>query len=118
MYWANPSTYWIGGMLAASIDGVPVRCDPSETAQFNAPPNKTCQSYAGEFTRSAGGYLLNPEATTGCQYCPYSVGNEYLATLNINASEIWRGKLKSISCTSSYKLYAHIRTDMCANIKP
>ncbi|KAI1658879.1 ABC-2 type transporter-domain-containing protein [Daldinia decipiens] len=90
MYWANPSTYWIGGVLAASIDGVPVRCDPSETAQFDVPPNQTCQSYAGEFTQSYGGYLLNPEATTGCQYCPYSVGNEYLATLNINASEIWR----------------------------
>ncbi|KAI1477578.1 ABC-2 type transporter-domain-containing protein [Daldinia eschscholtzii] len=90
MYWVNPATYWIGGMLAATLDGVPVRCDPSETAQFDAPPNQTCQSYAGDFAQSAGGYLLNPEATSGCQYCPYTVGNQYLTTLNVNADEKWR----------------------------
>ncbi|KAL7624981.1 ATP-binding cassette transporter snq2 [Parahypoxylon ruwenzoriense] len=90
MYWVNPSTYWIGGMLAATLDGIPVQCDPSETAQFDAPPNQTCQSYAGEFARAAGGYLLNPDATSGCEYCPYSVGNQYLETLNIRAGEKWR----------------------------
>ncbi|KAI2609057.1 ABC-2 type transporter-domain-containing protein [Hypoxylon fragiforme] len=90
MYWVNPATYWIGGMLAATMDGVPIQCDPSETAQFDVPPNQTCQSYAGEFAQAAGGYLLNPDATSGCQYCQYSVANQYLATLNIEASEKWR----------------------------
>lgn len=95
MYWVNPATYWIGGMLAATMDGVPIQCDPSETAQFDVPPNQTCQSYAGEFAQAAGGYLLNPDATSGCQYCQYSVANQYLATLNIEASEKWRGTLLS-----------------------
>ncbi|KAI0835702.1 ABC-2 type transporter-domain-containing protein [Hypoxylon sp. FL0890] len=90
MYWLNPCTYWIGGILSAALDGVPVRCDPSETAQFDAPPNQTCESYAGDFARVAGGYLLNPDATSGCQYCPYSVGNKYLTTLNLNADQKWR----------------------------
>jgi ABC-type multidrug transport system permease subunit len=36
------------------------------------------------------GYLVNPDATTGCQYCPYSSGDEYLATLNLSAEEKWR----------------------------
>ncbi|KAI1101221.1 ABC-2 type transporter-domain-containing protein [Jackrogersella minutella] len=90
MYWVNPCTYWIGGMLASTLDDLPVRCDPSETAQFDAPPDQTCQSYAGEFAQGAGGYLLNPDATGGCQYCPYSVGNQYLTTLNIQADEKWR----------------------------
>ncbi|KAI1450057.1 ABC-2 type transporter-domain-containing protein [Annulohypoxylon stygium] len=90
MYWANPATYWIGGMLAATLDGVPVQCAPSETARFDVPQNQTCQSYAGEFARTAGGYLLNPDATSDCQYCPYSSGNQYLTTLNINSDDKWR----------------------------
>ncbi|KAF4978793.1 hypothetical protein FZEAL_4883 [Fusarium zealandicum] len=90
MYWVNPSTYWIGGMLAATLDGAPVECAPEETARFDSPPNQTCQDYAGEFAKAAGGYLLNPEATSGCQYCPYSSGNQYLESLNIDASDKWR----------------------------
>ncbi|KAI1458945.1 ABC-2 type transporter-domain-containing protein [Annulohypoxylon moriforme] len=90
MYWANPATYWIGGMLAATLDRVPVRCDVSETARFDVPQNQTCQLYAGEFAQTAGGYLLNPDATSDCQYCPYVDGNKYLTTLNINADDKWR----------------------------
>ncbi|RSL70184.1 hypothetical protein CEP53_001930 [Fusarium sp. AF-6] len=90
MYYVNPSTYWIGGMLAATLDGAPVRCAPEETAKFDAPPNQTCQDYAGDFAKSAGGYLLNPDATSGCQYCPYTSGNQYLESLNIDASDKWR----------------------------
>lgn len=96
MYWANPATYWIGGMLAATLDGVPVQCAPSETARFDVPQNQTCQSYAGEFARTAGGYLLNPDATSDCQYCPYSSGNQYLTTLNINSDDKWRSKFLHI----------------------
>lgn len=93
MYYANPSTYWIGGILAATLDGAPVRCSSEETAKFDAPPGKTCQEYAGNFASSAGGYLLNPSATSSCEYCPMSSGNDYLASLNISASDKWRSKL-------------------------
>lgn len=92
MYYVNPSTYWIGGMLAACLDGAKVQCAPEETAVFNAPPGQTCQEYAGPFAEQAGGYLLNGDATSACQYCPYSSGNQYLETLNISADEKWRGE--------------------------
>ncbi|KAI5925375.1 ABC-2 type transporter-domain-containing protein [Camillea tinctor] len=90
LYYLNPSTYWIGGMLAATLDGSPVNCEVSETARFDAPPNQTCLEYAGQFAETAGGYLLNPGASVDCQYCPYRSGNQYLATLNIQADEKWR----------------------------
>lgn len=92
MYYVNPSTYWIGGMLAASLDGAQVQCAPEETAVFDAPPGQTCQEYAGAFAQEAGGYLLNRDATSACQYCPYRTGNQYLETLNISADEKWRGE--------------------------
>jgi len=90
MFWINPSTYWIGGVLAATLNGILVECQESETAIFDAPPGQTCSSYAGAFASASPGYLLNPDATTGCQYCPYSVGNDYLATIHIKASDKWR----------------------------
>ncbi|KAG9684475.1 putative ABC transporter, partial [Aureobasidium melanogenum] len=90
MYYLNPSTYWISGVLAKTLDGIRVECTPSETAMFNVPGGQTCQSYAGAFAASSGGYLLNPDATADCQYCPYQSGNGYLSTLNIKASQAWR----------------------------
>lgn len=90
MYYVNPSTYWIGGVLAATLHGIPVQCDPMETAQFNAPQGQTCSSYAASFLSQAPGYLLNPDANTGCMYCPYSTGDDYLQTLNLTAGEKWR----------------------------
>jgi ABC-type multidrug transport system permease subunit len=86
----SPATYWIGGVLSATLHNIPVRCDTSETAIFDAPPGQTCSSYASSFLSSAPGYLLNPDATQGCQYCPYSVGDDYLSTLNLKASDKWR----------------------------
>ncbi|OQO06579.1 hypothetical protein B0A48_08362 [Cryoendolithus antarcticus] len=90
MYWVNPSTWWIGGVLAATLHDIPVECAVSETAHFDAPPGQTCMEYAGAFAQGAGGYLLNPTASADCQYCPYTVGDQYLAGLNINASDKWR----------------------------
>ncbi|TID18910.1 ABC drug exporter AtrF [Venturia nashicola] len=90
MYYVNPSTYWIGGVLGATLHNIPVRCTDKETARFNSPPAQTCEAYAGTFARSAGGYLVNPTATTDCQYCPYSVGDQYLSSLNITYEQRWR----------------------------
>lgn len=67
-----------------------MECEVSETARFDPPPGSTCTEYAGDFAQQAGGYLLNPDATSVCQYCQYTVGNQYLASLNIEAGQSWR----------------------------
>ena len=90
MYYVNPSTYWIGGVLAATLNNIPVQCTESEAAHFDAPPGQTCSQYAGDFAQASGGYLLNPQATNNCQFCQYTVGNQYLSSLNIQADEKWR----------------------------
>ena len=90
IYWINPSTYWIGGVLAATLRGQPVRCSQDEVARFDTPNGQTCQAYAGEYATSAGGYLLNPDATSGCEYCYLSSGDQYLAGLNIKPDQMWR----------------------------
>ncbi|KAK5126110.1 hypothetical protein LTR85_011465 [Meristemomyces frigidus] len=112
MYYVNPSTYWIGGVLAATLHNIPVQCTTDETAHFDAPPGQTCTSYAGAFVQSAGGYLLNPNANTDCQYCQYSSGDDYLASLNIHASEKWRdfGIFLIFVCSNYFLVYFFIYT--------
>ncbi|KAI9890210.1 MAG: hypothetical protein M1814_004372 [Vezdaea aestivalis] len=90
LYYLNPSTYWIGGVLAATLDGIPVRCLDYEAAHFNPPPGQTCAAYAGDFVSKSTGYLINPSATADCAFCPYTSGNDYLRTLNINVDNKWR----------------------------
>ena len=91
MYWVNPSTYWIGGVLAATMRDVPVQCDSQEAARFNPPPGQTCGQYAGDFVRGAGqGYLMNPGATADCGYCQYGNGVEYIRSLNVEPSDKWK----------------------------
>lgn len=90
VYYLNPSTYWIGGVLAATLHNIPVECEGTETAVFNAPPGQTCAVYAADFLARAPGYLLNGQSTEGCQYCPYTRGDDYLSTINISVGDKWR----------------------------
>lgn len=110
MYYVNPSTYWIGGVLAATLHDIPVRCQQTETVVFNVPSGQSCSSYASAFLQEAPGSLLNPDATTGCQYCPYSVGDDYLSTLNIQANQKWRnfGIFLAFCCSNWALVYFFI----------
>lgn len=91
MYYVNPSTWWIGGVLAAILGNFPLQCAEGESTIFNPPPNETCGSYANPLvTQMGAGYITNPDATSNCGYCQYANGNEYLATLNISPSDKWR----------------------------
>ena len=91
VYWLVPSTYWIGGVMAATLSQITVQCAPSETAMFDPPPGQTCAQYASAFVQQAGrGYLTNPEATAACGYCQYRNGVEYMKTLNVDPSDKWK----------------------------
>ncbi|KAL8871620.1 MAG: hypothetical protein Q9174_002588, partial [Haloplaca sp. 1 TL-2023] len=91
MYWLNPSTYWIGGVMAATLPTVQVECAQQEAAYFNPPPGQTCVQYAGSFVQEAArGYLTNPDDTSSCGYCPYRTGEEYMATLNVVPGDKWK----------------------------
>ncbi|KAK0612478.1 ABC-2 type transporter-domain-containing protein [Bombardia bombarda] len=91
MYWVNPSTYWIGGVMAAVLKDQTVTCAANEAAYFNPPSGQTCREFASAFVTQAGqGYLTNPDATVDCGYCPYATGTEFLASLNVQPDQKWR----------------------------
>ncbi|OAA66038.1 ABC drug exporter AtrF [Cordyceps fumosorosea ARSEF 2679] len=91
MYYVNPSTYFVGGVLSSTLASQPVRCADHEAAYFKPPSGKTCAEFASDFVTQAGrGYLIDPNATDMCGYCPYADGTQYLASLHIEPSQKWR----------------------------
>ncbi len=90
MYYASPFTYWIGGIASTMLHGRPVVCSADETLVFDPPPNMTCGAYLQPLAGMEPGTLQNPAATAACQYCPISVADQFLATVNIFWSQRWR----------------------------
>ncbi|GES62885.1 ABC drug exporter AtrF [Aspergillus terreus] len=92
MYYVNPVTWWLRGVISSVFPSVQIDCASQEATHFNPPPGQTCQQYAGNFVSNIAGvgYLLNGDATEDCQYCPYSNGSEYMQTLNVHDGDKWR----------------------------
>ncbi|KAJ5847516.1 hypothetical protein N7455_011473 [Penicillium solitum] len=92
MYYVNPMTWWFRGVLSVVLPAVQIECSSLEATHFNPPPGQTCDAYAGNFVDSIAkvGYLVNPQATADCQYCPYQDGAQYMANLNVHVEDKWR----------------------------
>ncbi|KAG0695928.1 P-loop containing nucleoside triphosphate hydrolase protein [Suillus ampliporus] len=91
MYRVSPYTYMIEGLLGQAIGGEAISCSSTELVSVNPPKGLTCDKYMGPFMEFAGGYLTDPEATKGCQYCPYKTADEYMdSRFNIKYSNHWR----------------------------
>ncbi|KAK0545285.1 ATP-binding cassette transporter snq2 [Tilletia horrida] len=84
LYQLDPFTRLVGGLVVNELDGLEVRCGPGEFAVFDSPPGMTCRDWAGPFVNASGGYLNNPDATSGCQYCQYSLGNDFLPSVGLD----------------------------------
>lgn len=91
MYYVNPLTWWIRGELSSILPSAQIVCAPQEATYFTPPPGQTCGSYADNFVNNIArvGYLVNPNATSECSYCPYKDGREYMHTLNVQDNDKW-----------------------------
>ncbi|KAK9451103.1 ABC-2 type transporter-domain-containing protein [Limtongia smithiae] len=92
IYWANPVAYAIRGMGVVAEHGVEVTCTSDELAIFTPPAGyASCSDYAGAWVESSTyGKLLNPNATENCEFCQYTVGDDYLRDLGWEYSSRWR----------------------------
>ncbi|PLW16757.1 hypothetical protein PCANC_12310 [Puccinia coronata f. sp. avenae] len=90
MYELNPVTRVVSGLIANEFHGLEVTCAPEEYNVFQPPSGQTCVEWAGKFIQESGGYLLNGNDTSGCQYCPYRVGDEYMRFLDLSFGHRYR----------------------------
>lgn len=91
MYRVSPFTYWIAGIVSTMLHGRQVHCTDTETQVFDTrEPGQTCLQYLSPLAGQAPGQLNNPDATSDCKYCAYTVADQFLAPSKIYWSERWR----------------------------
>lgn len=90
MYKVSPYTYIIQNLIASFLHGRTVECSPNELSYLDPPSGQTCIQYLNNYIERAGGYLIDDNATVNCGYCPYTNADEYLLTIGIKYSYVWR----------------------------
>lgn len=89
-YYVSPFTWLVSAMMSLGVHDVPVQCTVTEVNIFQPPKDQTCGDYAGAFANASMATLRNPVATKDCQFCQASVGDVYLASLNMSYDHRWR----------------------------
>ncbi|KIV94630.1 hypothetical protein PV10_02380 [Exophiala mesophila] len=85
LYYINPFTYLMGGLLVFPLFSKEIHCKEPEFAVFDTPSHQTCREYLADYMQGmgAGINLVNPDATSGCRVCQYTMGSDYLSTVNL-----------------------------------
>ncbi|KAL6702825.1 hypothetical protein ACN47E_000911 [Coniothyrium glycines] len=88
IYYLNPFNYLMGSLLVFTDFDWPIACAESEFAIFDPPGNGTqsCAQYLAAWLEGPGrsNNLVNPDATSACRVCQYTLGRDYLATVNLS----------------------------------
>lgn len=108
IYYMNPFNYLMGSMLVFTLFDKKVNCRPEEFAVFDPPNGTTCGQYLSSFMQGMGSQmdLTNPEGSSNCHVCQYTMGSDYLATINLKDYYYgWRdGGIVALFAISSYAL--------------
>nr|ACN71232.1 ABC transporter ABCl1 [Colletotrichum lindemuthianum] len=90
MYRVSPFSYIVSGMLSTAVANTEVVCAANEYLHFNPPSGETCQQYLEAYINATGGYLLDGQATTDCQFCTIKDTNVFLAAVKADYNDRWR----------------------------
>ncbi|KAL4875271.1 ABC-2 type transporter-domain-containing protein [Aspergillus karnatakaensis] len=106
LYYLDPFTYLVGGLLTPVLWNVKVECSPSEYLQFIAPSGQTCGEYMADFLSVNAGYLRDANSTGTCDFCQYESGKDYARTFNLREEYFgWRDTgITALFCITSYLL--------------
>lgn len=86
IYNVSPLYYFIDGMASDAVHDQRITCSSAETSLFFAPDGVTCGDYAAAYFAqpNSTGYLVDPSATSQCEYCQFSVGDEFVSTTSLS----------------------------------
>ncbi|WRT64451.1 uncharacterized protein IL334_001383 [Kwoniella shivajii] len=90
MYRVSPFTYLVEGLLSVAVANTAVVCSSAEYLRFEPPNGETCGTYMSSYRSIAGGYLLDENAQSNCQYCAIDSTNTFLSNFNIQYAHRWR----------------------------
>ncbi|KAJ3537090.1 hypothetical protein NMY22_g5742 [Coprinellus aureogranulatus] len=112
MYRVSPFTYLIESLLGQATAHELVECAPHEILTILPPSGTSCQDYLNRYIASEGGYLVNPEATSECQFCSIRTSDQLLAnSFNMYYSHRWRNAgLMFVYIAFNVRVFAFIFT--------
>lgn len=90
MYRFNPFTYLVLAMLSTGLANSKVQCALSELLEFLPYGNMTCGEYMEAYMAVAGGYLVDSNTTSWCEYCEIATTNVFLKKVSASYSLRWR----------------------------
>ena len=91
IYRLSPFTYIVSGMLSVGVANTRIVCSDIEILKFLPGPNATtCGEWMKDWIDTAGGYLIDPNATGECEFCTVAETNVFLKQLGIEYSTRWR----------------------------
>ncbi|KII90642.1 hypothetical protein PLICRDRAFT_136999 [Plicaturopsis crispa FD-325 SS-3] len=91
MYHLSPYRYLVGGLLGQALGKEEINCSNIELVTLDPPSGQTCIQYLQSYITTTGGYLVNGDATSACQYCSARTTDEFLGpSFNIRYSTHWR----------------------------
>lgn len=91
VYYLSPFTYLVSGMLSTGVSGAPIKCSSIEFVTLQPPSGETCGSFLSDLAKFSGGAeIVNPNATSDCQYCKLANTDQFLQQLNIEYGDRWR----------------------------
>jgi ATP-binding cassette subfamily G (WHITE) protein 2 (SNQ2) len=90
MWRLSPLTYYIGNLVTSILHELPINCSQQELTRFHPPPGVNCGTYAKRYMENFAGDIVNPGATDICEFCPYDFGDQFLANMHVNYSNIYR----------------------------
>ena len=90
MWRLSPFSYFVNNMISVLVHDRPVTCKEEEFNVLQPISGTTCGEYLSNFFANNDGYVNNPNATSNCQVCQYSVGDEYLKDTGMSYSYNWR----------------------------
>ncbi|KAJ7261710.1 ABC-2 type transporter-domain-containing protein [Mycena haematopus] len=91
MYRVSPFTYLVEGLLGQALGKHAVTCATVELLKVNPPSGQKCGDYFAPYISFAGGYLIDPNATSACEFCSTATTDQLLGpSFNIIYSHHWR----------------------------
>jgi ATP-binding cassette subfamily G (WHITE) protein 2 (SNQ2) len=90
MWRLSPVTYFIGNELGTLLHNRPVVCSDVEYNYLEPPLGLTCGEFLADYFERNTGYVNNPNSTTNCAVCQYSVGDDFLHSVGISYYDRWR----------------------------
>ncbi|KAF5372488.1 hypothetical protein D9758_005173 [Tetrapyrgos nigripes] len=91
MYRVSPFTYLIDAILSTGLANNVAVCSDVEILNLEPPSGQTCGQYMQAYIDRRGtGTVLNPNATSGCQFCHVTDTNFFLSSVSSSYHLRWR----------------------------